>query len=145
MIPMPPLLSSADAVEDAFYDAMRRGDLAAMMSLWSDDEEVVCIHPGGPRLVGLDAVRASWEAILSGGPVDIQFGEVRATHGAMLCVHSVVETIRVQGRRGGETVRCAATNVYTKGPRGWRLLIHHAGPADTAESQPAAPSGALLH
>lgn len=145
MMPMPPLLSSADAVEDAFYDAMRRGDLAAMMALWADDEEVVCIHPGGPRLVGLDAVRASWEAILLGGPVHVQTSEVRATSGAMLCVHSVIETIHVQGRRGGESVRCAATNVYVKGPRGWRLLIHHAAPAGAPESTPAAPSGAMLH
>jgi hypothetical protein len=90
-------------------------------------------------------VRASWESILSGGPVDIQSSEVRAISGAMLCVHSVIETIQVQGRRGSETVRCAATNVYVKGPRGWRLLIHHAAPAGASESPPAAPSGAMLH
>ncbi|MBM3409269.1 MAG: nuclear transport factor 2 family protein, partial [Betaproteobacteria bacterium] len=36
---MPPPLQtslSAEAVEEAFYDAMRRGDLAAMMALWAD-------------------------------------------------------------------------------------------------------------
>ena len=30
------------------------------------DEEIVCVHPGGPRLVGYDAVRASWERIFAG-------------------------------------------------------------------------------
>ena len=59
---MPPPLQtplSAEAVEEAFYDAMRRGDLAAMMALWADEDEVICAHPNGPRHVGLEAVRAS--------------------------------------------------------------------------------------
>ena len=140
-----PMLSNADAVEEAFYDAMRRGDLAAMMALWSDDEEVICVHPGGPRLVGLDAVRESWENILSSGSVDISIGQVRATSGAVLCVHNVIETLRVQARKGLETIQCAATNVYVKGPRGWRMLLHHAGQSEATVTTAAAPSGAILH
>ena len=50
---------SAEAVEEAFYDALRRGDFAAMMAVWADDEDVICVHPSGPRHVGIEAVRAS--------------------------------------------------------------------------------------
>ena len=27
------------------------------MAVWSDDEEVACVHPGGPRMVGNAAIR----------------------------------------------------------------------------------------
>ena len=58
---------TAESVEDAFYAALRKGDLTALMEIWADDDDVVCIHPGGDRIEGLDAVRASWERILSAG------------------------------------------------------------------------------
>lgn len=145
MPPLPQAPLTADAVEEAFYDALRRGDLAAMMALWADDEEVICIHPSGPRLVGLDAVRASWEPILSGGGMEVTIRAVRSHAGAVLAVHSVIESITVRGSRGAETVECAATNVFVKGPSGWRMLIHHATQSDEGEPPAAAPSGAVLH
>jgi ketosteroid isomerase-like protein len=57
------LNGSAAEVEAAFYDALHRADLEALMALWAD-EEIVCIHPGGVRLIGHAAIRASWETIL---------------------------------------------------------------------------------
>ena len=42
------LLSSAEDVENAFYDAIARADLESLMALWAEDEEIVCIHPGAP-------------------------------------------------------------------------------------------------
>ena len=47
------VFTSPQEVEDAFYDAFARADLEAMMVVWSEDEEVICIHPGAPRVVGL--------------------------------------------------------------------------------------------
>ena len=47
------ILASAQDVENAFYEALERADLELMMSIWADDEEIVCIHPGGPRLAGI--------------------------------------------------------------------------------------------
>ena len=54
---MPPrtrkLFPTPDDAEAAFYDAFERGDLAAMMVVWAEGEDVVCVHPSGPRLTGL--------------------------------------------------------------------------------------------
>ena len=36
--------------EAAFYEALERADLEAMMEVWAEDEEIVCVHPAGPRL-----------------------------------------------------------------------------------------------
>ena len=49
--------------ETAFYEALEAGNLDAMMEVWAEDEEIVCVHPGGERLVGYDAVRSSWAQI----------------------------------------------------------------------------------
>jgi len=49
----------------AFYQAFEAKDVDAMMAAWADDEDIVCVHPGGPRLVGYDAVRAAWEQIFA--------------------------------------------------------------------------------
>ena len=43
--------------EAAFYEALERSDLEAMMLVWSEDEEVLCVHPGGARVTGLAPLR----------------------------------------------------------------------------------------
>ena len=48
--PAPP--STPDDIEAQFYEALQRGDIERLMAVWSDDDEISCVHPGGPRLVG---------------------------------------------------------------------------------------------
>ena len=126
------ILCTADAVEEAFYEAMQRGDLEAMMALWADDEDVVCVHPGSDRLVGLAAVRTSWERIFRHGHVDIRRTDVRTHTGAVLAIHNAVEQTLAMQPGGGATpggvqiVECIATNVYVKQADGWRIMLHHA-------------------
>ena len=60
-----PTISPQDAAI-AFYQAFEAKDVDAMMATWAEDEDIVCIHPGGPRLVGYEAVRAGWEQLFSG-------------------------------------------------------------------------------
>ena len=52
-----PIFATAEEAEQAFYDALANCDLEAMMAVWSEDEEIICIHPGGPRFSGFAAVR----------------------------------------------------------------------------------------
>src|SRR5262249_56001897 len=59
-------ISPQDA-EAAFYEALEAADLEAMMEVWAEDEEIVCVHPGGPRLAGFEQVRGSWAQILGSG------------------------------------------------------------------------------
>lgn len=139
-----PVLSTAEAVEEAFYEAMQRADLESMMMLWADDDEVMCVHPGHPRLIGLDAIRASWAAIFAGGGVELRTAGLRVHTGAMLAVHNLVEQVVVAGRQGAQLVECVTTNVYVKYAEGWRILLHHSGPA-SSEPAPTAGGGAMLH
>ena len=53
----PPIYTTPQDAALAFYQAFEAKDIDAMMGAWADDEEIVCVHPGGTRLVGYDAVR----------------------------------------------------------------------------------------
>jgi len=116
------LNGSAAEVEAAFYEALNRADVEALMLLWADDEEIVCIHPGGPRLHGHAAIQASWEAILERGGLNIRPSQLHETHNLMASVHTVVEGVTSSGT---EPAHLVATNVYIKTPQGWRIVLHH--------------------
>ena len=66
--------------ESAFYRAIERANLEEMMSVWADDEEIACVHPGGPRVVGTVAVRAAFEAVFVNGPVHVQVHHVHLAY-----------------------------------------------------------------
>ena len=138
------IFASASAVEEAFYSALAHADLAGVMSLWADDEEVICIHPGGQRLIGLHAVRQSFEEILSNGPLSVRIRDVQVFESATLAVHNLIEQIAVPGGRGTELVDVLATNIYIKTSAGWQLLVHHAAPGHAADRPThEAPPGKL--
>ena len=56
---MSTIYTTTEDAEEAFYDAIGRGDLDALMAIWSEDEEIVCIHPTGQRMDGHAAIRES--------------------------------------------------------------------------------------
>jgi ketosteroid isomerase-like protein len=133
------IFPTAQDAENAFYEALERGDLEGMMAVWAEDEEIVCVHPTGPRLSGQDEVRESWAKIFAGGAG----ARVRITHqvaltGMMLAVHSVHENFVLENDPRGE-VAVVATNVYLRTAAGWRMIVHHASPAPAQAAGPDEP------
>lgn len=127
-MPKKPVYTSPQEVESAFYEALQRGDLEAMMSVWSEDEEIVCVQPGGPRLTGYALVRESWRRIFEGGTrLKVQLLALSTVHGPFNAVHSVIEQITVVGQKL-LAAPVVATNVYVRGAHGWRMIVHHASP-----------------
>jgi ketosteroid isomerase-like protein len=129
----------------AFYEAFEQADLGAMMGVWADDDEIFCIHPGGPRNVGPDAVRGSWEEIFTGpSRLRFQLEQQMFFVGASLAVQSVFEYLQVddETKLRGPAI---ATNVFTRTARGWRMLAHHAAVAPTAEAPPTKTRSGRLH
>lgn len=141
-----PILETVDDVEAAYYDALARGDVEALMALWAEDEEIVCIHPNAPRLVGHAAVRASWEAILEHGGLHLRPTRLHAAQNLMTAMHSVVEEV---GKLPPDVdappdAHVLATNLYLKTAQGWRLVLHHASIAPGAPGGEVPPA-TLLH
>ncbi len=142
--PAPSLGASPDELEARFYQALQRGDLDALMSVWADDDEIVCVHPGGPRVVGPVAIRASFEAIFANGPIPVQPEQVHRLEALSGVVHHLLERVEVSTREGPRSAWVVATNVYLQTARGWRLVAHHASPG-SLQLPEEAPAGGVLH
>ncbi len=134
-----------ELVEQAFYEALEAGDVVALMDVWANHGQLVCIHPSGPRLLGFDDIRDSWRDILSAGPLQIRVTPVCHIQSGNIAIHNVVEQVLMTGGGGAEPqlVMVNATNIYQNGPTGWRLVMHHASPAmddeffdDDADDEP---------
>jgi ketosteroid isomerase-like protein len=109
----------------AFYQAFEAKDVDAMMATWADDEEIVCVHPGGPRLVGFDSVRASWERIFAAdGRIAFRLAEAVLIETVGLAMQSALEEIHAG--EGSAQATAIATNVFMRTPSGWRIVCHHA-------------------
>jgi uncharacterized protein (TIGR02246 family) len=139
--PATTLGATPDELESRFYDALQRGDLDALMAVWADDDEIVCVHPGGPRVVGPAAIRASFEAIFANGPIPVKPEQVHRLEALSGAVHHLLESVDVPTDEGPRTAWVMATNVYLQTARGWRLVAHHASPGSLQPpAEPAAVS-----
>jgi uncharacterized protein (TIGR02246 family) len=132
------LMLSADDAEAQFYEAMQTGDIERMMAIWADDDEVVCVHPGGERVIGPAAIRASFEAIFAQNAVPVQPEQVHRLLSQDAAIHHLAERVTVMTPQGQQTAWALATNVYLKTPLGWRMVAHHASPGQLGETPPGA-------
>ena len=137
--------SSPDDIEAQFYEALQQADVEKLMAVWSDDEEIACVHPGGPRMLGAGAIRASFEAIFSGGAIDVLPDKVRRLHSHSSAVHHVLERVQVAGDEGTQTAFAIVTNVYVLTAQGWRMVLHHASPGMARELQEVSEAPSMLH
>ena len=136
---------TADDVETAFYEALQRGDIEALMACWADDDEVFCVHPGGPRLVGAIAIRAAFEQMFGNGAIHATPARVRKVESIASAVHNVLERIEVLTSEGPRHAFVLATNVYHKTAQGWRMVAHHASPGTAREPDAHDAAQQTLH
>ena len=141
----PAHLLSPEDVEAAFYEALQTGDLEKLMSCWADEDEIVCVHPGGPRLVGAGQIRSSVEAMFANGAIRAGPERVHSVQSLGACMHSLVERLDILTAEGPAQAYVIATNVYHQGPQGWRMVVHHASPGTAVQAQPLAGGSTVLH
>jgi len=143
--PPPVPLTSPDEIEQQFYEALQSGDIDKLMAVWADDDDIACVHPGGPRVVGAAAIRSSFDAMFANGSIDAHPEQVRRVQHESCAVHSVLERVQVMAPDGPQTGWVIATNVYAKSTLGWRLVVHHASPGTPREVQEIVEHNAVLH
>ena len=137
----PNIFTSPQDTALAFYRAFEARDIEAMMAAWAEDEDIVCVHPGGPRLVGYDAVRAGWEQLFAGDTkLSFKLDEIVVIETVGLALQSAIEHVTL-GDEPKPRSAAIATNVFLRTPSGWRLVVHHASAAPTVAV--AAPAGPL--
>jgi ketosteroid isomerase-like protein len=135
----------ADETEAAFYEALQLGDIDKLMACWADEDDIVCVHPGGTRLVGVLAIRSAFDALFAHGTVRAHIEHVRRVETLGASVHSVLERIQIMTAQGPAQAYVIATNVYLKTPQGWRLVAHHASPGTLREQPQASDAPSVLH
>lgn len=141
--PAPP--DSPEEIEQKFYQAMQQGDIEKLMALWADEDDIACVHPGGGRVIGAAAIRASFESVFTHGSVDVTPEATRRTSSPTWAVHHVVERIRGMTPQGPRDAYVVATNIYVRTLAGWRMLTHHASPGNETELAGLHESATLLH
>ena len=133
-----------DEVEQAFYEALHNADIDQMMACWAEEDEIVCVHPGGPRLIGAGSIRSAFEALFAQGAVRAHPEQTRRVNALASAVHHLIERVDVLTPEGPRTAWVNATNVYHKTAQGWRMVAHHASPGTMqAITEPTAPPSVL--
>lgn len=128
--------------EAAFYDARTRGDLEAMMAVWADEEEIVCVLAGCQRASGYEAVRDAWRRSFAGARALVQVVNAQIMQGVLQSIHSLHEQFAQAGDRPSPA-SLIVTNVYVRGPLGWHIVLHHASTAPATHETAGAPK--VLH
>ena len=136
---------TADDVEALFYEALQTADIEKLMSCWADEDDIVCVHPGGPRLVGIGPIRAAFDSMFSNGTIRAWPEGVRKVESMASSVHSVRERIDVLTEEGPQTAYVIATNVYLRTPQGWRMVAHHASQGAEQELQEISETPHVFH
>ena len=139
------LCGSADETHTHFYEALQTSDIERLMACWADEDEVICVHPGSPRLVGLGAIRAAFEAVFSRGGVRVQAQALQKIESMTSAVHSVREHIDILTDAGSVAAYAIATNVYFKTAQGWRMVAHHVSVGAAAQADDMSDPPNVLH
>lgn len=124
---MPAHFATPQEAEDAFYDAIDERDAERLRGVWEDSADIACLLPMQPLRRG-NQVHEAWTPLFGGDfHLDIQVRHLHWVEMADLAIHYVEEAVSVPGRPPQPPV--LATNIYRRGPDGWRLLLHQNSPA----------------
>lgn len=126
------------AANAAFYQAFAAADFSQMSGIWADDD-VSCIHPGWPVLIGRQMILDSYRRILGNPTLEkIEHRNdavmITGSEGRVFCIEIV----------GGMAL--AATNWFKRIEGAWRMVHHQASPiAALAEETVPQPPSKLLN
>lgn len=141
----PHQLASPDDVEIAFYDGLQNGAVDQIMACWAEDEDLVCIPPGGEPIHGIEDIRALFTALLANGPLTVRPMHVHKSQSMTHAIHTVTEHVSVMTDDGQAIAQLYALNVFHKTPQGWRLVAHHTSPGHLTEVSEETLTSTALH
>jgi SnoaL-like protein len=145
------MTEAALAVHRAFYDAVETGDVDLMASLWADDSETSCIHPGATPLRGTAAVLRSWTVLMANvGYIQFFLTEVELTgfpRGSddpttvsITCTENILSGNLPSSDETFTGGKAICTSILIRDPSGWKFWSRHASPvADLGVTDPEEP------
>ena len=118
----------------AFYEALATGDFGLMQKVWSNTDDVTCIHPGWGSILGRQSVMRSWETILQSPP------QIACTEPRGFVSGDSAYVIAYENLGDG---RLIATNLFRLEDDAWKMIHHQAGVARPASTPQRAPHTSL--
>ena len=122
-----------------FYDAVETGDLDLMASLWVDDVDTSCIHPGAEQLRGTEAVLRSWTVLMANVGY-IQFfltdvevatfprGDAEPHTAIVTCTENILSGEGLSSAEAFSGGKLVCTSILVREPGGWKFWSRHASP-----------------
>lgn len=118
------IFETPQVAEAAFYDAVERGDMSLLAKVWSQDDNVVCIHAGSNRIEGRSEVLDSFTDLFSDNSgISYSITDTLQTGNDGLAIHLVREEVELDGEVVSVKV---VTNIFHRENDGWHMLLHHA-------------------
>jgi len=116
------------AANAAYYRAFARADFAEMSRIWAEDD-VSCIHPGWPALVGRQAILESYREILRNPNQE----RIEPRNETVMVVGDEARVLCVEFVGG---TALATTNLFRRVNGAWRMTHHQASPVAALVEEP---------
>jgi hypothetical protein len=122
-----------------FYDAVETGDVDLMASLWVDDPDTSCVHPGALPLRGTAQVLRSWTVLMANVGY-IQFfltdvevttfprGSDEPTTAVVSCTENILSGEGLASAEAFSGGKAVCTSILVKEAGGWKFWSRHASP-----------------
>jgi hypothetical protein len=123
----------------AFYDAVETGDVDLMASLWVDDPDTSCIHPGALPLRGTAQVLRSWTVLMANvgyiqfflTDVDVATFPRRSAEpdtAVITCTENILSGEGLASADAFAGGKAVCTSILVREPGGWKFWSRHASP-----------------
>jgi len=126
-------------VHRLFYDAVESGDVDLMASLWVDDPDTSCVHPGAVPLRGTSQVLRSWTVLMANvgyiqfflTDVDVVMlprGADEPDTAVIVCTENILSGEGMSSPDAFAGGRAVCTSIVVRTGGGWKFWSRHASP-----------------
>ena len=107
--------------QNQFYEAFSNQDYDMMCSLWAEQQDTQCNHPGMPRMTGRDEIMNSWKDLFNGPQMDVEPANtvIDIIGGTAIC--KCLEEI-------DSSSKLESLNIYKREDGEWKMTFHMASP-----------------
>ena len=111
---------------ESFYSAFESLNVRQMESVWAKDAEIQCGHPGWRILRGWKPVMESWQRIFENTPqIRFMLTDVAIEVRGEVAWVTLYENLNSSLEGQNVAAMILTTNIFRKGPDGWRMIHHH--------------------
>jgi len=111
---------------ESFYSAFESLNVQQMESVWAKDADIQCGHPGWRILRGWKPVMESWQRIFENTPqIRFMLTDLAIEVRGELAWVTLYENLNSSLEGQNVAAMILTTNIFRKGPDGWRMIHHH--------------------